>query len=46
MGAPEIVVPITSLLVKELTFKGSFRYGVSTFPVDRTPETQFLTAAR
>lgn len=27
MGAPEIVVPITTLLVKELNFKGSFRYG-------------------
>ncbi len=28
MGHPEVVVPITTLLVKELTFKGSFRYGV------------------
>ncbi|PSR90691.1 hypothetical protein PHLCEN_2v4840 [Hermanssonia centrifuga] len=27
MGAPEIVVPITTLLTKELTVKGSFRYG-------------------
>jgi hypothetical protein len=28
MGAPEIAVPITLLLTKELTVKGSFRYGV------------------
>ncbi|EJF61183.1 xylitol dehydrogenase [Dichomitus squalens LYAD-421 SS1] len=27
MGAPEIVIPITTLLVKEIDFKGSFRYG-------------------
>ncbi|KAI0347232.1 xylitol dehydrogenase [Trametopsis cervina] len=27
MGAPEITIPITTLLVKELNFKGSFRYG-------------------
>jgi len=27
MGAPEVFIPITSILVKELTFKGSFRYG-------------------
>ncbi|KAH9077307.1 xylitol dehydrogenase [Lactarius deliciosus] len=27
MGHPEVVVPITSLLIKELTLKGSFRYG-------------------
>ena len=31
MGAPEITVPIVTALVKELTIKGSFRYGVSTF---------------
>lgn len=29
MGASEIQIPITLLLVKELNFKGSFRYGVS-----------------
>ncbi|KAG8988183.1 hypothetical protein FRB90_002893 [Tulasnella sp. 427] len=27
MGTPEVNVPITMLLVKELTVKGSFRYG-------------------
>lgn len=27
MGAPEITVPIVTALVKELTIKGSFRYG-------------------
>jgi len=27
MGQPEVVVPITTLLSKELVFKGSFRYG-------------------
>ncbi|KAI0702870.1 xylitol dehydrogenase [Cytidiella melzeri] len=27
MGAPEVQIPITTLLVKELKFKGSFRYG-------------------
>ncbi|OBZ70304.1 putative D-xylulose reductase A [Grifola frondosa] len=27
MGAAEIVIPVTTLLVKELNFKGSFRYG-------------------
>lgn len=27
MGTPEVTVPITMLLVKELTVKGSFRYG-------------------
>lgn len=28
MGHPEVVVPITTLLSKELVIKGSFRYGV------------------
>ncbi len=28
MGHPEVVVPITALLAKELVLKGSFRYGV------------------
>lgn len=32
MGHPEVVVPITALLTKELTLKGSFRYGVCTWP--------------
>ncbi|KAH8105902.1 xylitol dehydrogenase [Cristinia sonorae] len=27
MGAPEITFPITTMLVKEIDFKGSFRYG-------------------
>jgi len=27
MGRPEIIVPVTTLLAKELVFKGSFRYG-------------------
>ncbi|KAM5540451.1 hypothetical protein V8D89_005909 [Ganoderma adspersum] len=27
MGSPEIQIPITNLLVKEIDFKGSFRYG-------------------
>ncbi|KZT20407.1 xylitol dehydrogenase [Neolentinus lepideus HHB14362 ss-1] len=27
MGAPEVVLPITLMLTKELIFKGSFRYG-------------------
>jgi hypothetical protein len=31
MGSPEVVVPITLMGVKELNFKGSFRYGVSDF---------------
>ncbi len=29
MGNPNIQIPITELLVKEVTMKGSFRYGVS-----------------
>ena len=29
MGQPEIQIPITTLLIKEINFKGSFRYGVS-----------------
>lgn len=28
MGAPEITFPVTTMLVKEIAFKGSFRYGV------------------
>ncbi|CCM03159.1 uncharacterized protein FIBRA_05281 [Fibroporia radiculosa] len=27
MGSPEIVIPVTTLLTKEIDFKGSFRYG-------------------
>lgn len=30
MGAPEVQIPVTTLLIKELQFKGSFRYGVRT----------------
>ena len=38
MGAPEIQIPITTLLVKEVDFKGSFRYGVSpSFRILRAP---------
>ncbi len=29
MGQPEVQIPITTLLVKEINFRGSFRYGVS-----------------
>lgn len=32
MGAPEVVIPITLLLTKELNFKGSFRYGPGDYP--------------
>lgn len=28
MGQAEITIPVTTLLVKEINFKGSFRYGV------------------
>lgn len=28
MGSAEVTIPITLVLVKELTVKGSFRYGV------------------
>ncbi len=31
-GHPEVVVPITTLLTKELVLKGSFRYGVCILP--------------
>ncbi|KAI0921827.1 hypothetical protein AcV7_008025 [Taiwanofungus camphoratus] len=33
MGASEIQIPITLLLVKELNFKGSFRYGPGDYPL-------------
>ena len=29
MAAPQVKIPITNLLVKEVNFRGSFRYGVS-----------------
>jgi hypothetical protein len=29
MGNPEVEIPITTVLTKELKMKGSFRYGVS-----------------
>jgi D-xylulose reductase len=32
MGAPEVVIPVTLLLTKELNFKGSFRYGPGDYP--------------
>jgi hypothetical protein len=31
MGAPDVTIPMSLLLVKEVSFKGSFRYGVSFF---------------
>ncbi|KAH9951645.1 xylitol dehydrogenase [Amylocystis lapponica] len=33
MGPPEITIPITALLIKELNFKGSFRYGPGDYPL-------------
>ncbi|PCH41103.1 xylitol dehydrogenase [Wolfiporia cocos MD-104 SS10] len=33
MGSPEIVIPVTTLLTKELNFKGSFRYGPGDYPL-------------
>ncbi|KAL6309655.1 xylitol dehydrogenase [Sparassis latifolia] len=33
MGSAEITIPITTLLVKELNFKGSFRYGPGDYPL-------------
>lgn len=33
MGNPEIQIPVTTLLTKELTFKGSFRYGPGDYPL-------------
>ncbi|EPT03731.1 hypothetical protein FOMPIDRAFT_1022297 [Fomitopsis schrenkii] len=33
MGAPEIVLPITTMLTKELNWKGSFRYGPGDYPL-------------
>lgn len=31
MGAADVTIPVTYLLVKEVNFKGSFRYGVDAF---------------
>ena len=31
MGTPDVQIPMTLALVKEVTIKGSFRYGVSAF---------------
>ena len=31
MGAAEVQIPMTLILIKEVTIKGSFRYGVSWF---------------
>lgn len=36
MGAPEIQIPVTFLLTKEIKFLGSFRYGVSAFSLLKT----------
>jgi len=33
MGAPEVQIPITMLLVKELKVRGSFRYGYGDYPL-------------
>ncbi|KIJ56622.1 hypothetical protein M422DRAFT_22774 [Sphaerobolus stellatus SS14] len=33
MGSPEVTIPITMLLVKQLTVKGSFRYGAGDYPL-------------
>ena len=38
MGSAEVTVPITLLLVKELTVLGSFRYGVSSCCVNSMKE--------
>jgi len=31
MGTPEVQIPITLLLIKEVKFKGSFRYGAGDY---------------
>ncbi|TFK91479.1 xylitol dehydrogenase [Polyporus arcularius HHB13444] len=33
MGQPEVQIPITTLLVKEINFRGSFRYGPGDYPL-------------
>ncbi|KAH9938211.1 xylitol dehydrogenase [Fomitopsis serialis] len=33
MGSPEAVLPITTMLTKEITWKGSFRYGPGDYPL-------------
>ncbi|PCH41102.1 xylitol dehydrogenase [Wolfiporia cocos MD-104 SS10] len=33
MGSPEVVIPVTTALTKELVFKGSFRYGPGDYPL-------------
>lgn len=33
MGAPDVNVPISLFLGKELTVKGSFRYGAGDYPL-------------
>ncbi|KAH7098483.1 xylitol dehydrogenase [Auriculariales sp. MPI-PUGE-AT-0066] len=33
MGFPEVVLPVTTLLIKEVNFKGSFRYGPGDYPL-------------
>jgi hypothetical protein len=41
MGQPEVVVPITTLLAKELIIKGSFRYGVCIIRTSVVPPLTF-----
>lgn len=31
MGAPNVVINVGLLMIKEVTYKGSFRYGASFF---------------
>ena len=32
-GHAEVLLPVTTILVKEITFKGSFRYGPGDYPL-------------
>jgi D-xylulose reductase len=42
MGTPEVQIPITLMLIKEVTIKGSFRYGVSwLYSLTTSPVLQF-----
>jgi len=33
MGPPDVTIPVTALLIKEINFKGSFRYGPGDYPL-------------
>lgn len=33
MGSPDVTIPVTTILVKEINFKGSFRYGPGDYPL-------------